>query len=114
MSSRRGRALVRVCVAALSLAASATGERAATPKFFPDDPIQVDDDTALDASKVMAIEDSNYYDFVANTFLTPGEMNDSPAANVNTIDEVPDSSWFTNRIGRSCRGRPPGVRADSG
>ena len=78
-----------------------TPARSATPKFFPDDPIQIDNDTGLDASKVMTIEDSNYYDFVANTFLTPGERNDSPALNVNTIDEVPDSSWFANRIGRS-------------
>jgi hypothetical protein len=79
----------------------ATPERAATPKFFPDDPIQIDNDTSLDASKAMTIEDSNYYDFASNTFLTPGETNDSPAVNVNTIDEVPDSSWFTNRIGRA-------------
>ncbi len=30
----------------------------------------------------------------------PGERRDVRALNVNTVDEVPDSSWFTNRIGR--------------
>ena len=46
------------------------------------------------------IEDTNGYDFVVNTFGKPGERRDVRALNVNTVDEVPDSSWFTNRIGR--------------
>ena len=46
------------------------------------------------------IEDTNGYDFVVNTFGKPGERRDVRAMNVNTLDEVPDSSWFTNRIGR--------------
>ena len=71
------------------------------PVFYPDDPIAVDDDMALDASKVVPIEDSNGYDFVANTFAKPGVRHDVRAGNVNTIDEVPDSSWFTNRMGRA-------------
>ena len=29
-----------------------------------------------------------------------GERRNVRAMNVNTLDEVPDSSWFTNRIGR--------------
>ena len=60
----------------------------------------MDDDRAFDASKVGALEDTNGYDFVVNTFSEPGERRDVRALNVNTIDEVPDSSWFTNRIGR--------------
>ena len=47
-----------------------------------------------------SIEDTNGYDFVVNTFGSPGERRDVRALNVNTVDEVPDSSWFTNRIGR--------------
>ena len=35
----------------------------------------------------------------------PGERRDVRALNVNTVDEVPDSSWFTNRIGRRDDGR---------
>jgi hypothetical protein len=71
-----------------------------SPRFYPDDPIAIDDDMSLDASKVAAIEDSNIYDFVANTFTNPGVRHDVRAQNINTIDEVPDSSWFVNRVGR--------------
>jgi hypothetical protein len=71
-----------------------------TPTFYPDDPISTEDDMSLDASKVVATEDSNLYDFVANTFESQGIRHDLPAQNVNTIDEVPDSSWFVNRMGR--------------
>jgi hypothetical protein len=73
---------------------------AVEPHFYPDDPIWVDDDKALDASGAGEIEDSNAYDFVVNTFAHPGEHRDVRAMNVNTIGEVPDSSWFVNRIGR--------------
>jgi len=88
-------------VLAVVLVAAATGlTRSAEPRFFPDDPIWVDDDRAIDAAKVSTIEDSNGYDFVVNTFSEPGEVRNVRALNVNTVDEVPDSSWFTNRIGR--------------
>jgi hypothetical protein len=87
----------RIAVVAFLVAASLT---AATPRFLPDDPIQVDDDRALDASKVMPIEGSNAYDFTEHTFFKPGDRRDIRAVNVNTLDEVPDSTWFTNRIGR--------------
>ena len=73
---------------------------AAAPRFYPDDPIWIDDDTALDASKALEQEDSNGYDFFMHTVLKPGDRRDVRAMNVNTLDEVPDSSWFTNRIGR--------------
>jgi hypothetical protein len=72
----------------------------AQPRFFPDDPILIDDDKALDASKAGAVEDSNGFDFVVNTFVQPGEKRNVHALDVNTVDDVPDSSWFTNRIGR--------------
>ena len=72
----------------------------ASPRFYPDDPLWTDDDRAFDASKVVSIEDTNGYDFLVNTFGTPGERRDVSALNVNSVDEVPDSSWFTNRIGR--------------
>ena len=68
--------------------------------FYPDDPIAADNDRAFDASGATPIEGSNGYDFAEHTFLKPGEHVATRAANVNTIDEVPDSTWFTNRIGR--------------
>ena len=88
-----------LAAAALSLAAM-TAASGANPRFFPDDPLWTDDDTTLDASKVVPQEDTNFYDFVVNQFGTPGERSNVKAMNVNTLDEVPDSMWFVNRIGR--------------
>ena len=99
---------VVLCVAA-ACAASVTGW-SQSPRFFPDDPIQVDDDRAFDAGGVKPIEGSNAYDFAEHTFLKPGDRRDVRAVNVNTIDEVPDSSWFTNRIGRQPMSIPEIVR----
>jgi hypothetical protein len=72
----------------------------ATPVYFPDDPLQVDNDRALDAGKAKRIDGSNGYDFAEHTFLKPGDHRLVHSVNVNSIDEVPDSSWFTNRIGQ--------------
>ena len=75
--------------------------RGGAPKFYPDDPIQVDNDRALDAGAATPIEGSNGYDFVSHTFMEQGDRRDVLAMNINTAGEIPDSSWFTNRIGRS-------------
>lgn len=85
-----------LAVAGLLVAAGAAG-----PKFYPDDPVWVDRDRAVDVGDKLPIVDAaNIFDFADNTFFKPGERADVPAQNVNTVDEVPDSSWFTNRIGR--------------
>src|SRR5262245_17637721 len=95
---RRGRdTALGVFALAIALGSAAWS---AAPRFYPDDPAWIDDDRAFDASKVVAVEDTNGYDFIVNTFGEPGERRDVRAQNVNTVDEVPDSSWFTNRIGR--------------
>ena len=91
----------RLAAIAATAALAMPAMHSAGPRFYPDDPLWQDDDRALDASKAVAIEDTNGYDFVVNTFTSPGERRDVRALNVNTIDEVPDSSWFTNRIGRT-------------
>jgi hypothetical protein len=96
MSSERLAGLV-LAVAAAGLVASGRG---AAPRFFPDDPLWQDDDRAVDASGTRPTEESDPYDFIAHTFFKPGDRRDVAAMNVNTLDEVPDSSWFTNRIGR--------------
>lgn len=82
------------------LAIAAINLSGATRKFYPDDPIWVDPDSAFDASKSEELEDTNGYDFIVNSFMDRGERRNVRALNVNTLDEVPDSSWFTNRIGR--------------
>ena len=97
--SSKSRVLLLVSLALVTIALAIQPLSSQSPRFYPDDPIGRDDDTAFDASKVVPIEDSNGYDFVANTFANPGVRHDIRARNVNTVDEVPDSSWFVNRIG---------------
>jgi hypothetical protein len=66
--------------------------------FRADDPLWVDSDMLVDASRVVPQELSQAYDFLENTFAPKGDRRDVRAMNVNTLDEVPDSSWFKNRI----------------
>lgn len=68
-------------------------------KFYRDDPLWRDPESQ-NASGVQPVSLSQQYDFVENTFLKTGDRTDKRAVNINTVDEVPDSSWFTNRIGR--------------
>jgi hypothetical protein len=72
---------------------------AAAPKFFEDDPIAVDRPTE-DATQVKPTEVKLFVDLaynIARGFSVPAP---GRAANINTVDEVPDSTWFTNRLGR--------------
>jgi hypothetical protein len=72
---------------------------AAEPKFYPDDPLSREPETA-DASGAAPWDIDLYYDLAYNLFVTTRRTPDNVRAmNVNTIDEVPDSSWFTNRVG---------------
>ena len=57
------------------------------------------DDTRLDASGMEKVELSETYDFLLNQFGSPGDRTPIRAMNVTPQGEVPDSSWFTNRIG---------------
>ena len=79
------------------LLVSATALGRSTRKFYRDDPITVEPETQ-DASKVANFKIDLFYDLMLNQFARPGEPAGPRAKNVNTIDEVPDSSWFTNRI----------------
>jgi hypothetical protein len=88
-------AAAAIAVVTLTTAAG----RGATPKFLPDDPIAAIGDSQ-DASQVRMREIDLVYDTLENLLTRPGDATlDVRAQNVNTIDEVPDSSWFTNRIG---------------
>jgi hypothetical protein len=68
-------------------------------RFLIDDPVMIDRDTAANAAAVARDHLGSWADFVVNTFMSPGDRRSIPAVNVNTIGEVPNSSWFTNRIG---------------
>ena len=90
------KAAVVLCLAALL--AAAPGPAASTRRFLDDDPISREPDTQ-DASGVQEWEINLITDLAINLFGRPGDSSaDVRAKNVNTIDEVPDSSWFTNRI----------------
>jgi hypothetical protein len=68
-------------------------------KFQADDPIRRDNDAAVDAAAVAKHKLNDHYDFLLHTFGSPGSRSRSVAANINTLGEVPDSSWFENRHG---------------
>jgi hypothetical protein len=99
LSSRllaRSASVAAIAAIALSAAVSAGEQRG--PRFRPDDPLMVDDDRAISVGDLEDREDSDIYDFLRDSFLGAGSTDDIPALNVNTLDEVPDSSWFTNRF----------------
>lgn len=88
--------LTRAAAGLVLAALLVPGLRGAAPTYFPDDPIAVDPETRS-ATAIAPREISDPFDFVENTFLKPADTTNQRAVNVNTIDEVPDSSWFTNR-----------------
>src|SRR5690349_19014964 len=72
--------------------------RGAAMRFYRDDPQQREPETQ-DASKAQPWEIDLFWDLALNLFGAPGDKTlDVKARNVNTIDEVADSNWFTNRI----------------
>ncbi|HEX3879775.1 MAG TPA: hypothetical protein VHW24_22485 [Bryobacteraceae bacterium] len=70
-------------------------------KFRSDDPLWVEP-KPLAVRNVKTIEIGDLYDFVAQSFVTPRQLKHekrTPAQNVNTVGEVPDSQWYANRHG---------------
>ena len=72
---------------------------AASSHFYRDDPIPREP-APQDAGAAAASQLDLMYELSYNLFALPGRKPSGlRAQNLNTIDEVPDSSWFTNRIG---------------
>jgi hypothetical protein len=103
-AGRRSSARLLVCICAAMAAVISTSFAQSPPqpapaavRFYPDDPLWHDDDMQT-IPQPAEHHLSKSHEFVANTF---GETATSfgPALNVNTLGEVPNSSWFTNRIG---------------
>ena len=93
----RRAALVAASAAAVSL--FSTGASTQAPRFYPDDPIAREPESR-DASNAAPYEQSQMYELLFNLFInSKHEPSGLRAKNINTIDEVADSSWFTNRIG---------------
>jgi hypothetical protein len=86
--------LAVVCGTIIRVSPAAT---ATTGTFRDDDPLAREPETQ-DASGVSAWTIDLFIDLPVNLFSPPGDAVAGRAQNVNTIDEVPDSNWFTNRI----------------
>ncbi len=92
-ANRRGFAWALLAVLLLSVGATAQ-------KFCDDDPLErMPRPRNVDNIKGRKLSD--YYDFFLNTFGKPGERHTKqkqiPAQGVNTLGEVPDCEWYTNR-----------------
>jgi hypothetical protein len=76
----------------------AAPSEALSQRFLPDDPVWTDPDR-LDMpipTPRSASETVSPIEVLSYTFGTPG-ADAGPAQNVNTLGEVPNSSWYTNR-----------------
>ena len=70
-----------------------------SPHFYRDDPITREPESQ-DASGAASSEIGQMYEMVYNLVARRDyKPSGLRARNLNTIDEVPDSSWFTNRVG---------------
>ena len=99
--TRRALAAATLCAALALAGAVATGQAPPAPPapaFFDDDPIAREPETQ-DASGAKPFPIELRWDLTYNLFDNPGYGRSAPRArDLNTIDEVPDSSWFTNRV----------------
>ena len=88
----------------LLLASLANPVGAQQRKFYDDDPIAREPSTR-DASGAIHRDIDLMYDLGRNLFALQRDPKLVRAQNVNSVDEVPDSEWFTNRI----LARPVGI-----
>jgi hypothetical protein len=90
-----------ILVSAVSIAALAAIRpvAATAPHFYSDDPIRREPEPQ-DAGAAAPSRLDLMYELTYNLFALPRQKpSRARAQNINTADEVPNSSWFTNRIG---------------
>jgi membrane-associated phospholipid phosphatase len=95
---RRLAAAAAMVAAAGIVATAGMGGNATPPKFFPDDPITHEPNPG-NAAGVQPFPVHLSWDLISSLFVKEGSGVTRPAQDVNTIGEVPDSNWFTNRAG---------------
>ena len=96
---RTHRILWAILAFTTAVGALATAAATTSPRFYSDDPIAREPESQ-DASRAARADMGDLYEMAVNLFDHPGyKPSGLRAKDVNTIDEVPDSSWFTNRIG---------------
>jgi hypothetical protein len=95
MSALTRSLLVLVVVTVLGVSTVSTQRQ----RFYPDDPIAREPESQ-DPSKAASYEIKSIYEMTYNLFVTAAHKPSGlRAKDINTVDEVPDSNWFTNRIG---------------
>jgi hypothetical protein len=98
LSKKVSTALRTLAMSCAALAAASVAVSTAPRMFYDDDPIAREPETQ-DASGVQERPIDLIFDLTMNLFGRPGDSAENVRAqNLNTIDEVPDSNWFTNRI----------------
>jgi hypothetical protein len=95
----RNRLFILLSFVAALLSLTERSASTTSPRFYRDDPVAREPETQ-DASQAARSDIGDLYEMAYNLFVNPGyKPSGERAKNLNTIDEVPDSSWFTNRIG---------------
>ena len=67
------------------------------PEFYPDDPITVEP-KPVPVGDIAGVDIYSLYDYLYQTFRA-GRQTSTRAEGINTLGEVPDNAWFTNRHG---------------
>ena len=81
---------------------AAVAASAQSRKFYLDDPLSLEP-TPLPVKQVAVRKVDDIYDFLENSYVTPKREGKAArlaprlAADTNTLGEVPDSTWYTNR-----------------
>ena len=95
----RIKTLTLISVVSIAAVVGVTSVTATTPHFYSDDPL-LREPEPQDAGGAAPSFFDLMYELTYNLFALPRHKPSGVRAqNINTIDEVPDSSWFTNRIG---------------
>lgn len=104
-ASRTARNLARSVMRRLAMATLLFPLLLGAQKFYHDDPLEKEP-APMHVGDAAFRKLNDYFDLFSNTFAEPGERHPDkdhgdviPARAVNTLGEVPDSAWFTNRIG---------------
>jgi hypothetical protein len=100
MRGGHGAVLAGVALAAFAAAglAQSVDSKGDGRRFYPDDPLWEEPDRK-DTPPVEVFTLSDEADFIIHSFQDMAG-DGGPAINANTLGETPNSSWFTNRIGR--------------
>src|SRR5581483_9624061 len=95
------------CLAAIAVAGALAPARAGEPaskKFYADDPLWKEP-APRPVTQVAVRQVDDLYDFLENSYVTPRRgrkaiQGGPPAAlDVNTLGDLPNSPWYTNRHG---------------